>query len=233
VEPAGALAAAGLKSYCARHPKMRGRNIVALTCGANMNFDRLRFVAERAELGEAREALIAATIPERPGSFRRFCELLGRRGITEFNYRISDAKRAHVFAGVEISHAGEAAKIIAALRKDGVGALDLSANEMAKLHIRHMVGGRAKQATDERLYRFEFPERPGALLNFLSKMSGGWNISLFHYRNHGADYGRVLAGVQVPDDEMSAFQKYLDALGYPYHREGDNPAYRMFLARPD
>ena len=233
VEPAGALAAAGAKAFCARHPKIRGRDMIALACGANMNFDRLRYVAERAELGEAREALIAATIPERPGSFRRFCELLGRRSITEFNYRISDAKQAHVFAGVEIARAGEAAQIVAALRQNGLGAIDLSADEMAKLHIRHMVGGRAKLAINERLYRFEFPERPGALLNFLSQMSGGWNISLFHYRNHGADYGRVLAGVQVADGEMAAFRRYLGALGYPHYPEGDNPAYRMFLARPD
>ena len=228
VEPAGALGVAGAKAYCAK-TNARGKTLAAVSCGANMNFDRLRFVAERAELGERREALIAATIPEKPGSFRRFCALLGKRSITEFNYRISDPKIAHVFVGIEIAKASEAADIIRALNKEGCTAMDLSGDELAKLHIRHMVGGHSAHATNERLYRFEFPERPGALANFLSKMGQGWNISLFHYRNHGADYGRVLTGVQVPSGELGEFQKFLDDLGYPYHREAENPAYKMFL----
>ena len=207
--------------------------LVALACGANMNFDRLRFVAERAELGENREALLAVTIPERRGSFRKFCALLGRRGVTEFNYRMSDRDRAHIFVGVEIQSADETVALIARLRESGVKAMDLSANETAKLHARHMVGGRA-DAEHELAYRFEFPERPGALMNFLTRMGEmgpGWNISMFHYRNHGGDVGRVFVGVQVPPGQRRKFARFLAALGYPHAAETDNPAYRMFLRK--
>ncbi len=196
-----------------------------------MNFDRLRFVAERAELGEAREAIFAVTIPERPGSFREFCTLLGQRNITEFNYRYADARTAHIFVGVEVANRRETHELLAAFRKDRIDAFDLSDNEMAKLHVRHLVGGHAPEADDEILYRFEFPERPGALMRFLNSMSAGWNISLFHYRNHGADYGRVLVGMQVPSAANAEFRRFLGALGYSYVDETDNPAYRMFLGR--
>jgi threonine dehydratase len=197
-----------------------------------MNFDRLRHVAERAELGEYREALLAVAIPERPGSFRQFCEALGRRNITEFNYRYADPTQAWVFAGIELSQGREEKnEIIGHLRHCGYTVLDMSDNEMAKLHVRYMVGGHAPGIKDELLYRFQFPERPGALLQFLTGMVAGWNISLFHYRNHGADYGRVLAGIQVPPEERPRFQGYLDDLGYDYLEETDNPAYRVFLGR--
>jgi len=228
LEPAGALSVAGVKSWVARH-RTRDRTYVAIACGANMNFDRLRFVAERAELGEAREAILAVTIPERPGSFRAFCELLGKRSITEFNYRYADTRQAHLFVGVEVAGAKEKDRLLAELKRHGVDALDLSDNEMAKLHVRHLVGGRAPAAQDEILYRFEFPERPGALMQFLGNMSAGWNISLFHYRNHGADYGRVLVGMQVPAKDKAAFRAFLDRLGYDCVDETGNPAYRMFL----
>ena len=228
VEPAGALGIAGAKVYAARE-KIKNKNLVAIACGANMNFDRLRFVAERAELGEKREAILAVTIPETPGSFKHFCSLLGKRNITEFNYRYADNREAHVFVGVSVQQASDTKKLLTELRRDGLKALDLSDNEMAKLHVRHLVGGRAPNATHEMLYRFEFPERPGALMNFLNKMGHNWNISLFHYRNHGADYGRVLVGLQVPPKEKSAFKEFLKTLGYAYADESDNPAYNLFL----
>jgi threonine dehydratase len=194
-----------------------------------MNFDRLRFVAERAELGEQREAVFAATIPERVGSFKAFCRMLGPRQVTEFNYRYSDENEAHVFVGVQVVSRTEAESLAEALRAEGIRVLDLTNNEVAKLHIRHLVGGRAPQVRNERLMRFEFPERPGALMTFLDSMSRNWNISLFHYRNHGADYGRVLAGIQVPPDDNGAFDRFLDELGYRNWDETDNPAYRLFL----
>ncbi len=228
VEPAGALALAGAKRWLARR-RLKGKTVVVIACGANMNFDRLRFVAERAELGEHREAVLAVTIPERPGSFRELCELLGRRSVTEFNYRIAGAKEAHVFIGVAVSGREETERLIAQLDRAGLGAVDLSDNEMAKLHVRHLVGGRAPANAGEMIYRFEFPERPGALIHFLKRMGSGWNISLFHYRNHGADIGRVLVGLQVPDKDRRAFRKFLRELGYDYADESRNPAYRLFL----
>lgn len=229
-EPAGALAVAGMKKYVEREG-LRGADLVAIDSGANINFDRLRYIAERAETGEQREALLAVTIPEEPGSFRSFCEAIGHRSITEFNYRYASASRAHVFAGIELRE-GRADKdrLVGELRAKGYAVLDLSDNEMAKLHVRYMVGGRAPEVVDEVLYRFEFPERPGALLHFLSQMGSRWNISLFHYRNLGADYGRVLVGVQVPPADAGRFQKFLADLGYPREEETGNPAYRLFLS---
>jgi threonine dehydratase len=209
---------------------VRGETLVAVACGANMNFERLRFVAERAELGEAREAILAVTIPERPGSFKRFCSLLGPRNVTEFNYRYADPQRAHVFVGVQVEDRRETVKLVARLRREGMAAVDLTDNEMAKLHVRHLVGGRSPQAQHEQLYRFEFPERPGALMNFLNSMSQDWNISLFHYRNHGADFGRVLVGLQVPPRDKSAFRRFLAKLGYAHVEETANPAYELFLS---
>src|SRR6266849_5911206 len=236
LEPAGALAIAGAKIHVER-AGIRGKRLVAVASGANTNFDRLRFVAERAEVGERHEAILAVTIPERPGSFRKFCATLGARNITEFNYRIADTKEAHVFVGVEVHSGDESAKIVKVLERQGLKTLDLSDDEMAKLHVRHMVGGHAplairrdaRRAADELLYRFEFPERPGALMRFLSGMRTDWNISLFHYRNQGSDYGRVLVGMQVPRHEMREFQRFLTELGYPYVDESRNPAYRLFL----
>ena len=230
LEPAGALSVAGVKAWCEKH-RGRGRTYVAIACGANMNFDRLRFVAERAELGEQREAIFAVSIPERPGSFREFCGLIGNRNITEFNYRYADTRIAHLFVGIEVAGPRATAELLRSFRKHRIEAYDLSDNEMAKLHVRHLVGGHAPAATHEMLYRFEFPERPGALLRFLDSMSSGWNISLFHYRNHGADYGRVLVGMQVPPAEKAEFRRFLDRLGYTFVDESDNPAYRMFLGR--
>ena len=230
LEPAGALSVAGLKLWCERH-RCRDRTLVAIACGANMNFDRLRFVAEQAELGEEREAILAVTIPERPGSFRQFCALLGKRNVTEFNYRYADSKIAHLFVGIEVSDRHETAELLRAMHKRRIEAYDLSNNEMAKVHVRHLVGGHAPAAENEILYRFEFPERPGALMQFLNSMSRGWNISLFHYRNHGADYGRVLVGMQVPPSDKAAFHEFLARLGYPSVEETANPAYRMFLGR--
>ncbi len=228
-EPAGALGTAGLKKYVER-AGVTGKNLIAIHCGANINFDRLRHVAERAELGERREALLAVTIPEQPGSFRRFCQAMGKRSITEFNYRYADARQAKVFAGIQLSEGEEEKRrIIAALRDHGYPVVDMSDNEMAKLHIRYMVGGHASGIGDEILYRFQFPERPGALLKFLTGMAHGWNISLFHYRNHGSDYGRVLVGIQVQEAERPQFLHYIDKLGYPYCEETNNPAYRLFL----
>jgi threonine dehydratase len=230
LEPAGALAIAGLKAWTQRE-KVRGRTLVAIACGANMNFDRLRFVAERAQIGESREAIFAVTIPERPGSFKAFCSLLGPRNVTEFNYRYADPGQAQVFVGVEVKSRRESADLVRSLQKAGLAAQDLTDNEMAKLHVRHLVGGRAPSVDDEIVYRFEFPERPGALMRFLEAMSGGWNISLFHYRNHGADYGRVLVGMQVPAKDGARFRRFLADLGYRYQDESDNPAYRLFLGR--
>ena len=230
LEPAGALAIAGVKAYAERH-RVHDKTFVAIACGANMNFDRLRFVAERAELGEEREAILAVTIPERPGSFREFCALLGKRSITEFNYRYADPRIAHIFVGIEVANRHETAELLRAMHKLRIEAYDLSDNEMAKLHVRHLVGGHAPAAENEGLYRFEFPERPGALMKFLNSMSRGWNISLFHYRNHGADYGRVLVGMQVPPSDKAEFQAFLDRLGYRCVDETENPAYRLFLGR--
>ena len=228
-EPAGALGIAGLKRYVAREG-IQGQTLVAVDCGANVNFDRLRHIAERAEIGEQREALLAVSIPERPGSLRRFCDIIGSRAITEFNYRFADPREAHIFVGVELRDgARDRHAIVDALSTNGYPVLDLSENEMAKIHVRYMVGGRARDAADEVLYRFDFPERPGALLRFLTHMGEHWNISLFHYRNHGADYGRVLMGLQVPPQESAALQGFLDAIGYEYEDESANPAYRMFL----
>jgi threonine dehydratase len=228
MEPAGALGVAGLKQYVER-TGVRDQTLIAINCGANMNFDRLRFVAERAEVGEAREALFAVTIPEERGSFKRFCELLGPRSVTEFNYRISNAQRAHIFVGVTTSQPGESSTIAAQFEAHGFGCIDLTRDDMAQEHLRHMVGGRSELAQDERLFRFVFPERPGALMRFLSSMPPGWNISLFHYRNQGADYGRILVGIQVPRGERRAFKAFLATLAYPCVEETDNPVYQLFL----
>ncbi len=228
LEPSGALPIAGMKRYAEREG-LKGETLVAVACGANMNFNRLRFVAERAEIGEQREALFAATIPERPGSFRRFCNIVGARQVTEFNYRYSGPERAHVFVGVEVRDRDGYQSLLADLKAELDDVVDLSGNEMAKAHIRHMVGGRAPEIQHERLYSFEFPEKPGALRQFLERMSGNWNISLFHYRNHGSDSGRVLAGIQVPPEDADAFQRFLDGLGYDYSDENANPAYQLFL----
>ena len=228
-EPAGALAVAGVKKYVERQG-ITHRNMIAINSGANINFDRLRHVAERAELGERREALLAVTIPERPGSFRRFCRAIGKRSITEFNYRYANEKNAHVFAGIELRDGdSERQSIVEHLCAEGYEVLDMSDNEMAKLHIRHMVGGRSVRSHDERLYRFEFPERPGALLKFLNTIATEWNITLFHYRNHGAAYGRILAGIEVLVKDRVRFKARLDKLGYNYWEETDNPVYSLFL----
>jgi threonine dehydratase len=228
MEPSGALAVAGLKSWVAREGTA-DRRLVAVLSGANMNFDRLRFVAERAELGEQREALLAVTIPERKGAFREFCASLGRRVITEFNYRLSGRRSAHIFVGIATESRQDASAVASRLRSLGYETTDLSDNEMAKLHVRYMVGGRAPDVARERVCRFEFPERPGALLQFLDTLGGRWNISLFHYRNHGADFGRVLAAFEVPRDEDASFEAFLDALGYEYELDEGNQAYASFL----
>jgi threonine dehydratase len=228
LEPAGALAIAGAKAWVARHGA-RGKKLVAIASGANTNFDRLRFVAERAEVGEHREAVLAVTIPEERGSFRRFCRALGGRNITEFNYRMSDPRQAHIFVGVTVHDLGETPRIVRTLRRAGFRTLDMSEDEVAKGHMRHMIGGHSPLAKDELLYRFEFPERPGALMKFLTAMNPSWNISLFHYRNHGADYGSILVGLQVPPREMGDFGRFLARLGYPASDETRNPAYRLFL----
>jgi threonine dehydratase len=228
LEPAGALGVAGVKKYAAAHGA-RGLSFVTITCGANINFDRLRFVAERAELGEQREALFAVSIPEERGSFRRFCENLGARAVTEFNYRISDARQAHVFVGLSTRSREEATTIAQRFEQQGFPTTDLSGDELAKEHLRHLVGGRSPLAESERLFRFVFPERPGALMRFLGAMHPHWNISLFHYRNQGADYGRILVGIQVPDSEAPAFAEFLESLAYPYVEETENPVYRLFL----
>jgi len=235
LEPAGALAVAGAKAWVERR-SLKNKTLVAIASGANTNFDRLRFIAEEAEVGEHREAVLAVTIPEKPGSFKKFCAALGARNVTEFNYRIADSNEAHIFVGVGVGGRQETDRLVRSLRRQGLKTLDLSDNEMAKWHVRHMVGGRApatraggERKSVELLYRFEFPERPGALAKFLSNMRSDWNISLFHYRNHGADYGRVLVGMQVPRTEMGAFKVFLRKLGYPYADETRNPAYRLFL----
>jgi threonine dehydratase len=228
LEPAGALGVAAIKQYVAQH-RLKGQTLVAITCGANMNFDRLRFVAERAEFGEQREALFAVTIPEERGSFKRFCELLGPRSVTEFNYRISDAKLAHVFVGLSIQRRDEADRIERQFIKQGFPTVNLTDDELAKEHVRHMVGGRSELARQERLFRFQFPEKPGALMRFLAAMHPGWNISLFHYRNQGADYGRILVGIQVPAGDEKAFDDFLRSLAYPCSEETLNPVVGLFL----
>jgi len=228
VEPAGALGVAGIKKYAAQQGG-KNKTFIAINCGANMNFDRLRFVAERAEVGEQHEALLAVTIPEARGSFRRFCELIGPRNVTEFNYRISDEAQAHVFVGLSTQGAGESTKLARSFEKQGFATVDLTQDELAKTHIRHMVGGRSRLAEGERLFRFEFPERPGALMKFLNTIPKQWNISLFHYRNQGADYGRILVGLQVPREDIKAIKTLLDGLGYSYVDETRNPVYRLFL----
>jgi threonine dehydratase len=228
LEPAGALATAGLKEYVERN-HLTGKTLIGIASGANMNFDRLRFIAERAEIGEKREAVLAVTIPEKPGAFKAFCRLLGNRNITEFNYRYSDPKFAHIFVGVAIADPVESAKLVLDLQAQDLPTLDLTDNEVAKLHLRHLVGGHAPQAEHEVVFRFEFPEKPGALMKFLDTMGHDWNISLFHYRNHGADFGRVLVGMQVPPADTAEFEKFLANLGYPYWDETHNPAYKLFL----
>lgn len=230
VEPAGGLALAGTKKYIADNG-VSGKTFVTISCGANVNFDRLRHIAERAAVGEQQEMLLAAEIPEEPGSFRRFCNAIGKRGITEFNYRYSDDSNAHVFAGVQLDRGiEERRELLVTLQNAGYRVVDLSDDEMAKLHIRHMVGGRSPHVSNERLFRFEFPERPGALLDFLDAIGTDWNISLFHYRNHGSDYGRILAGIDVAPSETEELEAHLAKLGYPHFEESDNPAYAMFLA---
>ena len=230
VEPAGALAVAGAKKYISDN-NFENKTFIVINGGANVNFDRLRHIAERAAVGEEREMLLAVEIPERPGSFRQFCEAIGKRSITEFNYRYSDSRTAHIFVGVELRDGGaERAELAANLTQLGYTFVDLSDNEMAKLHVRHMVGGSAASIENERLFRFEFPERPGALLDFLQAIGTDWNISLFHYRNHGSDHGRILAGIQVADDESAELEAHLSDLGYPHFEESKNPAYAMFLA---
>ncbi len=228
LEPAGALAIAGAKAYVERE-QVTGQTLISVACGANMNFDRLRFVAERAEFGERREAIFAVTIPEERGSFRKFCSCIGRHNLSEFNYRIADDKKAHIFVGVQIQNRVDAENIAATFEENGFETIYLTDDELAKMHLRHMVGGRSSLADNELLYRFEFPERPGALVDFLNSMSPNWNISLFHYRNNGSDYGRIAIGVQVPPNEMSEWQAFLDTLGYPYWDESSNPAYKLFL----
>jgi threonine dehydratase len=228
VEPAGALAIAGAKAYVERE-QIQGKTLIAIACGANMNFDRLRFVAERAEFGERREAIFAVTIPEQPGSLGKFCECIGKRNLTEFNYRIADEKIAHIFIGMQIQNRADAVKMVETFEGCGFQTLDLTDDELTKLHLRHMVGGRSPLAHNELLYRFEFPERPGALMKFVGSMSPDWNISMFHYRNNGADYGRIVVGMQVPPHEMEEWQAFLDTLGYQYWDESQNPAYKLFL----
>ena len=233
LEPAGALAIAGAKAYVQRalenKKPLKDETLIAIACGANMNFDRLRFVAERAEVGEAHEAVFAVTIPEERGSFKRFCQLVGARSVTEFNYRISDQKQAHVFVGLQVANKDEPKKISQQFQKQGFKNIDLTQDELAKLHIRHLVGGKSALAQDELLYRFEFPERPGALMRFLNSLAPNWNISLFHYRSQGGDVGRVLVGLQVPKKEMKDFRDFLATLGYRHWDESGNPAYKLFL----
>ena len=230
LEPAGALAIAGLKADVQARG-LRGRSLVAVACGANMNFERLRFVAERAELGEDRETLLAVTIPERPGSLRRFCDHLGNRNLTEFSYRLCEGSEAHIFVGVHVSGREDSEALCRTLNGAGLQTRDLTDDELSKVHVRHMVGGRSRDAASERLYRFEFPERPGALMRFVSTMHPGWNISIFHYRNHGSDCGRIVVGVQVPDAELEDWNRFLEQLGYPYWDETSNEAYRLFLGQ--
>ena len=228
-EPAGATSIAGMKKWV-EQTGSKGKTLVTVCSGANMNFDRLRYVAERAQVGEHHEAIFSVTIPEKPGSFKRFISHIGKRAVTEFNYRYNDSREAQIFVGLKITADSERQDLLKRLTDDGYDVLDLTNNEVAKGHVRHMVGGHAPQAENERLFRFEFPERPGALLKFLSALGGHWNISLFHYRNHGAAYGRVLSGIQVPDAELKDFYKKLDELGYRYWDESDNPVYEAFLS---
>lgn len=228
LEPAGAMGIAGMKQYINQH-NLQGEELVAITCGANMNFDRLRFVAEQAEAGEGREALFAVTIPEARGSFMRLCQTIGQRNVTEFSYRLSDERKAHVLVGLTIRNRGEVPEISQALTAEGFATLDLVDDDLSKEHLRYMVGGRSRLGENERLYRFEFPERPGALMRFLSKMHPSWNISLFHYRNQGADYGRILVGIQVPEEDLSTYAAFIDSLGYRCTDESNNPVYRLFL----
>ncbi|ACO45262.1 threonine ammonia-lyase, biosynthetic [Deinococcus deserti] len=228
MEPAGALAVAGLKQYAERLEES-GQTLVALTCGANVNFDRLRHVAERAEIGEQREAILAVTIPERPGAFREFIEVIGPRAVTEFNYRYAPREDARIFVGVQLARAAQRAELLGTLTSRGYPVTDLTDDELAKVHVRHMVGGRAPEAAHERVYSFTFPERPGALLEFLTHLHGRWNISLFHYRNHGSAHGRVLAGLQVPPGDEADFTAFLHDLGYPATEMSTNPSYRLFL----
>ncbi|MEH1913835.1 threonine ammonia-lyase, biosynthetic [Nostoc sp.] len=228
LEPAGALAIAAAKAYAERE-QIEGQTLIAVACGANMNFDRLRFVAERAEFGERREAIFAVTIPEQRGSIRQFCECIGNRNLTEFNYRIADEKTAHIFVGVQIQNRADAIKMVETFEANGFETLDLTDDELTKLHLRHMVGGHSPLANNELLYRFEFPERPGALMKFVTSMNPAWNISLFHYRNNGSDYGRIVVGIQVPPHEMEEWQAFVDRLGYRYWDENKNPAYKLFL----
>jgi threonine dehydratase len=227
-EPAGAVGLAGLKKYVERE-QVTDQTLATICSGANMNFDRLRYVAEQAEVGEHREAILAVTIPERPGSYKKFLNVLGKRSVTEFNYRYADPQNAQIFVGIQISDSDDREAVLKSLRDDDYPVADLTENELAKTHVRHMVGGHNPQVENEVLYRFEFPERPGALLNFLRTLGQQFNISLFHYRNHGAAYGRVLAGMQVPPEDKKAFQAFLDELGYPYWDETNNPAYKLFL----
>lgn len=228
-EPAGALAVAGLKRYV-EETGVTGRRFVAIDSGANVNFDRLRHISERAEIGEEREAILGVTIPERPGAFRRFCEAIGRRNITEFNYRIHDADEARIYVGVTLARGGaDRRELVAALTAAGYAVVDLTESELAKLHIRHMVGGRSAAAVHERVYRFEFPERPGALMRFLERLTAGWNISMFHYRNDGAAFGRVVVGMQVPPEDAAAWGAALADIGYAWWEDTDAPAYRLFL----
>jgi threonine dehydratase len=235
LEPAGALSVAGIKAWLERPAASslgpaNPKTLIGIACGANMNFDRLRFVSERSEIGEQREAVFAVTLPEERGSFRRFCEAIGQRSVTEFNYRIADAQVAHVFVGIRITERAQAQAMAANFETRGFKTLDLTDDELAKMHIRHLVGGHSPLARDERIYRFEFPERPGALMQFLSCMHPNWNISLFHYRNHGADYGRILVGLQVPAEDQHDFNQFVGSLGYRHWDETENPAYRLFLA---
>lgn len=229
MEPAGALGVAGIKKYLESH-NLQDKTLVAINSGANLNFERLRHVTERADVGERREALLAVTIPETPGSFLKFCETLGPRGITEFNYRYADDHDAQVFAGVKLSGSGnEKEMLINKLESNGYRIVDMTDNEVAKVHLRYMVGGHARQAENERLFRFIFPERPGALQRFLSALGTRWNISLFHYRNHGSAHGRILVGIQTPEEELNALKTALDGLGYQYWEESNNPVYQLFL----
>jgi threonine dehydratase len=230
LEPAGALAAAGLKTYL-QNNDIQGKNLIGIASGANINFDRLRFVAERAEIGEQREAILSVNIPEKPGAFKSFCDLIGERNITEFNYRYSDENQAQIFVGVTIANTDDTATLLHNFNEAGLSAIDLTQNEMAKLHLRYMVGGHAPDAKNEMIYRFEFPEKPGALLGFLTNMGKNWNISLFHYRNHGADIGRVLIGMQVPKKDQETFQNFLNELEYPYFDETSNLGYKLFLGK--
>ncbi|MES2265024.1 MAG: threonine ammonia-lyase, biosynthetic [Pseudomonadota bacterium] len=233
LEPSGALAVAGAKAYIERaelsKDPIQNETLITIASGANMNFDRLRFVAERAELGESREAVFAVTLPEQRGSFKRFCSLIGPRNVTEFNYRISDQDQAHVFVGVQIADRGESGIVARNFEAQGFHTLDLTHDELAKSHLRHLVGGKSALAKDELLYRFEFPERPGALMRFLDSMAPNWNISLCHYRSQGGDVGRILIGLQVPPDEMGEFAQFLTTLGYRYWDESANPVYQLFL----